>query len=229
MAMPVILKGDSSSIIRLAVAEGDYRGCILEVSFFGVKRQFNNIQCGATISLEWTAAETAMFPLGTWPLSMKVKRGETVKTLPFAKVKVTDAPGEVYDAAIKVAPILDDIKELTEADSQKDVKSAINTILKRLKNAATCLLVAAIPLLSMAAITADTKLDDIPGHTTISNIVTAAGVPLRSDLPPLVTNVVREIKGTVYDKELGITWKQVMHDGNLYYVAVTNANITGVK
>jgi hypothetical protein len=33
----------------------------------------------------------------------------------------------------------------------------------------------------------------------------------------------------VYDECLGITWQQVMYDGNLYYIAVTNANITGVK
>jgi hypothetical protein len=229
MAIPVILKGDTSATIRLSVADGDYTGSSLEVSFFGVTREFTDIKGGETIAIEWTADETAFFPLGTWPLTMKVKRGENVRTLPFAKVKVTDAPGEVYDAAIKIAPILDDLKELTEADTQKDVKSALNTILKRLKNAATCLLIVAIPLLSMAAITTDTKLDDIPGLTTISNIVTAAGVPLKSDLPPLITNVVREIKGTVYDKELGITWKQVMYDGNLYYIAVTNANITEVK
>lgn len=46
---------------------------------------------------------------------------------------------------------------------------------------------------------------------------------------PLVTNVVRDVLGTVYDAELKVTWKQVMHDGNLYYVAVTNANITEVS
>lgn len=33
----------------------------------------------------------------------------------------------------------------------------------------------------------------------------------------------------VYDHFLGITWQQVMYDGNLYYIAVTNANITEVK
>lgn len=33
----------------------------------------------------------------------------------------------------------------------------------------------------------------------------------------------------VYDHFLDITWQQVMYDGNLYYIAVTNANITEVK
>lgn len=43
-----------------------------------------------------------------------------------------------------------------------------------------------------------------------------------------VTNVVRDVLGMVYDEKLKVTWKQVMYDGNLYYVAVTNANITEV-
>ena len=33
----------------------------------------------------------------------------------------------------------------------------------------------------------------------------------------------------VYDRFLDITWQQVMYDGNLYYIAVTNGNITEVK
>lgn len=45
----------------------------------------------------------------------------------------------------------------------------------------------------------------------------------------VVTNVVRDVQGLVYDEKLGITWKQTMYNGNLYYIAVTNANITEVK
>lgn len=44
-----------------------------------------------------------------------------------------------------------------------------------------------------------------------------------------VADVVRETKGMVWDAKLGVTWKQTMYDGNLYYIAVTNANITEVK
>lgn len=50
-----------------------------------------------------------------------------------------------------------------------------------------------------------------------------------AEVPGTVTNVVRATKGLVYDEKLGVTWKQTMYDGNLYYVAVTNANITEVK
>jgi hypothetical protein len=50
-----------------------------------------------------------------------------------------------------------------------------------------------------------------------------------NSIPQVVTNVVRDVQGLVYDEKLGITWKQTMYDGNLYYIAVTNANITEVK
>ena len=50
-----------------------------------------------------------------------------------------------------------------------------------------------------------------------------------NNIPQLVTNVVRDVQGLVYDEKLGITWKKTMYDGNLYYIAVTNANITEVK
>lgn len=52
---------------------------------------------------------------------------------------------------------------------------------------------------------------------------------LTTTIPTIVTNTVRAVQGLVYDEKLGITWKQTMYDGNLYYVAVTNANITEVQ
>lgn len=52
---------------------------------------------------------------------------------------------------------------------------------------------------------------------------------VKSTIPQTVTNVVRDVQGLVYDEKLGITWKQTMYNGNLYYIAVTNENITEVK
>jgi hypothetical protein len=52
---------------------------------------------------------------------------------------------------------------------------------------------------------------------------------VKAEIPKIATNVVRDIQGLVYDEKLNITWKQEMYDGNLYYIAVTNANITEVK
>ena len=61
-------------------------------------------------------------------------------------------------------------------------------------------------------------------------VVTEKGlIALTNSIPAVVSNIVTDIQGTVYDTKLGITWKQTMYDGNLYYIAVTNANITEVK
>jgi hypothetical protein len=54
-------------------------------------------------------------------------------------------------------------------------------------------------------------------------------IALTNTIPIIVSNIVSDIQGTVYDTELNITWKQTMYDGNLYYIAVTNANVTEVK
>jgi hypothetical protein len=37
-----------------------------------------------------------------------------------------------------------------------------------------------------------------------------------------VTNIVRETQGTVWDDALGVAWQARMHNGHLYYIAVTN-------
>lgn len=37
-----------------------------------------------------------------------------------------------------------------------------------------------------------------------------------------VTNIVNDVLGTVHDEKTEIIWKQVMYDGNLYYIATTN-------
>lgn len=65
--------------------------------------------------------------------------------------------------------------------------------------------------------------------TSSDFVVTNAQTMTEGRLAEVVTNVVREIKGTIYDTELGIIWKQEMYNGNLYYIAVTNANITEIK
>lgn len=40
-----------------------------------------------------------------------------------------------------------------------------------------------------------------------------------------VTNAVERVRDLIYDEQLGVTWRRVMHGGNLYFVAVTNANM----
>lgn len=41
-----------------------------------------------------------------------------------------------------------------------------------------------------------------------------------------VTNIVRQASGTVWDDALGVAWEARMHNGHLYYIAVTNKQET---
>lgn len=174
MAIPTILQGDTSSVIRLVVEEGDYTDCVLDVSFHGIVKRFENIQGGSNLSLEWTPDETKNFPLGTGIITMTVRRGDFVRSLPFAKLKVTDAPAEVYESTITIAPNIFDLPSLTAEDTSGDVKSAVNAIINTLRNGIGCI---ALMLCGSAfcALTPTTVLDDIPGNTTISNIVASSG------------------------------------------------------
>lgn len=55
----------------------------------------------------------------------------------------------------------------------------------------------------------------------------ALGLAMLKDLEPLptyeaVTNAARNVVNTVWDAKLGVAWQARMHDGHLYYIAVTN-------
>lgn len=207
MAIPVILRGDTSSIIRLSVAEGDYTDCILEVSFFGVLRQFKNVVGNSVITLEWTADETANFPLGTNRLLVSIRRDDFVRTLPFPKVKVTDAPAEVYEGTIEIAPKLFDLPDLTAESSLGEVKTTLNAI-KDVLRGGLALFLSVILLSSNAAeLTPDTLMDDVKGSTTISEFVTAAGVTVGGGTDgEAVTNIVEGMiiyKRDMYDLSFG--------------------------
>lgn len=180
MAIPTILQGDTSSIVRLAIEDGDFAGCALDVTFHDVTRTFYPVQGGTTVSLEWTPEETAGFPLGTGILSMTVRRDDFVRTLPFCKIKVTDAPAEVYNEIIKVAPAVFDIPALLSDSSVGDVKASLNAVINALRAAATCIAMMACGF-AYADLTPATPFDNIPGSATLSNIVDAAGASMAAE------------------------------------------------
>lgn len=145
----------------------------------------------------WTALQPCGRLLGTWKIRDRNGNiGTLTKTFP---VYLTDDVGEISSGSIvsgTVKPVVDfsDIAELTTSATPGDVKEAINEILRRLKSGLSCLLIAlAIPAFS-AELAPDTIMDNVPGTTTLSNLVSAAGVTIGSGTDGnAVTNITEGI------------------------------------
>lgn len=194
MAIPVILKGDTSAAIFLKLADGyDYEGVWLDVNVFGTTRTMALPKAGSTIELKFTAAETANAKVGAHMIMFRVRneRGDK-KSLPWAKIKVTDAPAEIASPAITIDPAtLGDID--TNADDKLgDVKRKVNRLLEILRGGALALAVAFLPVYG-AELTPETTLNDIPGTTTLSNLVSAAGVTAAGTDGKAVTNIAENV------------------------------------
>ena len=166
--IPVILRGDTARGITLSPAPGyDYGGCTLEVEFNGARRAYDGLAAGAGVTLALTAEETARMPTGTGRVYMRLRNeaGE-VRSLPWAKVKVTDAPGEVRAAQITIDPATLDVEDATAGDSLGAVKSKLNAVLAFLRGVAV-LAVFALPCMGAEVAPLYTTPNDMPGDAPL--------------------------------------------------------------
>lgn len=135
MAIPIIKKGDTAAAIPFTAPDAVVE---LLAVYQGATRRFADVAAGASLSIQFTAEETARFALGTFPLVFAAKFADgRVKTYPFtAKVKVTDSPGLVYQAEVVIpgeepAP-LDGVDELPQRHQADDVAAKVNEIIRKL-------------------------------------------------------------------------------------------------
>lgn len=169
MAIPVILKGETPKPIPLALKEGyDYSGCCLHVGFCGLCRTFCDLVPGGTVELDFSADETAMFPLGTSKvmLSLENANGE-IRFMPWAKIKVTDSPADLYDGVITIDPATLDVDDLTAADSLGTVKDRLQAVISFLR-ALKVIALAALPFVACADVAPlYTTPNDMPGDAPL--------------------------------------------------------------
>lgn len=58
--------------------------------------------------------------------------------------------------------------------------------------------------------------------TSSDFVVTDTQTVTEGRVAEIATNTARAVVNTVWDSELGVAWQARMHNGQLYYVAVTN-------
>ena len=198
MAIPIIQRGDTSREITLALAQGyEYGGCTLLVDFNGVQRSFTGLVAGGTIDLAYTADETADMPLGTGRVLLSIRNGAgVVRQLPWAKIKVTDAPSEVYAASITIDPATLNVDDATAGDSLGAVKTKLNAVLAFLRGVFALAVCALLPCFADTVQPLYTTPNEMPGDAPLmTNTAAYVDAKVAAIPAPDLTAYLRNDKG----------------------------------
>ena len=222
MAMPVILKGDTSARISFVLTDNfSYEGYSLRVDFHHVSYVIYDLKAGSTVSVQYTAEDTSRFPLGTGLMTLTLENEDGVKrTLPVERVKVTDAPAEVYDGAIIIDPGVAKVEELPERFTDNDVRSKINQILSFFRRCAAFCLLGIMSYGFVAASVLTAPKGEIYNDSPVVTNVNLEGLAVKSEIPQVVTNVVRDVSDTLFNNYISAT--------NDNFVAAVNASQVSV-
>ena len=222
MAMPVILKGDTSARISFSLTDNfSYEGYSLRVDFHHVSYVIYDLKAGSTVSVQYTAEETSRFPLGTGLMTLTLENEEGVRrTLPVERVKVTDAPAEVYDGAIIIDPGVAKVEELPERFTDNDVRSKINQILSFFRRCAAFCLLGIMSYGFVAASVLTAPKGEIYNDSPVVTNVNLEGLAKTDEVPQIVTNVVRDVSDTLFNNYISAT--------NDNFVAAVNASQVSV-
>ena len=222
MAMPVILKGDTSARISFSLTDNfSYEGYSLRVDFHHVSYVIYDLKAGSTVSVQYTAEDTSRFPLGTGLMTLTLENEEgTRRTLPVERVKVTDAPAEVYDGAIIIDPGVAKVEDLPERFTDNDVRSKINQILSYLRRCAAFCLLGIMSYGFVAASVLTAPKGEIYNDSPVVTNVNLEGLAKTDEVPQIVTNVVNDVSETLFNNYISAT--------NDNFVAAVNASQVSV-
>lgn len=222
MAMPVILKGDTSARISFSLTDNfSYEGYSLRVDFHHVSYVIYDLKAGSTVFVQYTAEDTSSFPLGTGLMTLTLENEEGVRrTLPVERVKVTDAPAEVYDGAIIIDPGVAKVEDLPERFTDNDVRSKINQILSFFRRCAAFCLLGIMSYGFVAASVLTAPKGEIYNDSPVVTNVNLEGLAKTDEVPQIVTKVVNDVSETLFNNYISAT--------NDNFVAAVNASQVSV-
>ena len=207
MVIPTILRGDTPPPISIKMPDGFPAGSDLMLVYQGVERAYANINPGDVLTFALTRQEVAGMSIGTRAVLAYVRYADgDVLTVPSddIRIKVTDCAGEVYGGSLSLPDMPGSMPDdATDGDSLADLKAKFNA-LKRVVTA-SCIVVATALL--GADISPKTTLNELPGTTTVGEIIgKSAGVD---------TNAVKDLISSAQDENEGIgTHRQIIRGSN---------------